>query len=69
MENEKDMVIFSQYLAGKLMMEGCRLKKIKPDRNEPTKFVYFFENSELVKNHVCRYKLNKQNNRKDEDDE
>jgi hypothetical protein len=69
MNNERDMVVFSQYLCGYLMMAGCRLKKIKPDRNEPTKFVYFFENSDLVKKHVSEYKLNKNNNRRNEKNE
>lgn len=49
-------IVFSQKLAGYLMMNGCRLLKMKPDMNEPTKFVYFFKNEEYVINHVNDYK-------------
>jgi hypothetical protein len=65
MNNEKNMVIFSQYLAGQLMVAGCRLKKIKPDKKDCTKFVYFFENTELVRNYVSRY-MSEKTKRKDE---
>ncbi|MDF2605921.1 MAG: hypothetical protein K0S34_111 [Bacillales bacterium] len=54
--NEKDYVIFSQKLAGYLMMNSCRLKKIKNDKNNATKFVYFFADNEKVRSLVEDYK-------------
>ena len=60
---EKDYVVFSQRMAGFLMMNGCRLKKIKNDLNTPTKFVYYFPNTDYVKTFVEQY-LNKNNNRR-----
>lgn len=53
---EKDYVIFSQKLAGFLMMNSCRLKKIKNANDDPRKFVYFFNNNEEVKSLVAKYK-------------
>lgn len=60
---EKDYVVFSQRMAGFLMMNGCRLLKIKNDINTPTKFVYYFPNTEYVKSFVDQY-LNKFNKRR-----
>jgi hypothetical protein len=63
---EKDYVVFSQRMAGFLMMNGCRLKKIKNDKNESTKFVYFFPNTDYVKSFVEQYQnINKVNKRRD----
>lgn len=53
---EKDYIVFSQKMAGYLMYNGCRLLKIKPDTNNPTKFVYFFPNKDHVLKHVEEYK-------------
>lgn len=53
---EKDYVVFSQRMAGYLMMNGCRLKKIVPDRKQPTKNVYYFPNTDYVKVRVEKYK-------------
>ncbi|MCY9007168.1 DUF5659 domain-containing protein [Peribacillus frigoritolerans] len=53
--NKKDYVVFSQRMAGYLMMNGCRLLKLKNDKNEPTKFVYFFPNTQYVLNHAEKY--------------
>ncbi|MGF6949582.1 hypothetical protein QF028_002087 [Neobacillus sp. B4I6] len=64
MNREKDFVVFSQRMAGFLMMNGCGLKKIKNDINIPTKFVYYFPNTDYVKNFVEQY-LNKSNKRRD----
>ncbi|MGE7216603.1 DUF5659 domain-containing protein [Priestia koreensis] len=55
--NDKDYVVFSQRMAGFLMLNGCRLLKIKPDKVTPTKFVYFFPNTEYVKDFVAKYQL------------
>jgi hypothetical protein len=55
MNTEKDYVIFSQRVAGILMQNGCRLKKIKPSNKDVTKFVYFFQNSETVRSIVEQY--------------
>jgi len=64
LNREKDFVVFSQRMAGFLMMNGCGLKKIKNDINIPTKFVYYFPNTDYVKNFVEQY-LNKSNKRRD----
>ncbi|MDM5306321.1 DUF5659 domain-containing protein [Peribacillus frigoritolerans] len=53
--NVKDYVVFSQRMAGYLMMNGCRLLKLKNDKNEPTKFVYFFPNTQYVLSHAEKY--------------
>lgn len=53
---EKDFVVFSQRMAGYLMMQGCRLKKLKVDKDNSTKFVYFFSDNETVRSFVDQYK-------------
>ncbi|MFB4471804.1 DUF5659 domain-containing protein [Oceanobacillus caeni] len=45
---EKDYVVFSQRMAGFLMLNGCRLLKVKPDKNKPTMNVYYFPNTDNV---------------------
>lgn len=52
---KKDFVVFSQRMAGFLMLNGCRLLKIKNDHNSPTKFVYYFPNNDYVKSFVEYY--------------
>lgn len=52
---EKDYTIFSQRLAGILMYNGCKLKKIKPSKKDASKFVYFFNDNETVRNLVDQY--------------
>ncbi|MED4693803.1 DUF5659 domain-containing protein [Peribacillus frigoritolerans] len=53
--NVKDYVVFSQRMAGYLMLNGCRLLKLKVDKNEPTKYVYFFPNTQYVLCHVEKF--------------
>ncbi|WP_026561109.1 DUF5659 domain-containing protein [Bacillus sp. J37] len=53
--NEKDFVVFKQALAGFLMMNSCRLKKITPSKKDPSKFVYFFNDNETVRSLVDQY--------------
>jgi Domain of unknown function (DUF5659) len=55
MKKEKDYIVFSQTMAGYMMMNGCKLKNIKPAKNEPSKFVYFFPNTEYVLKHAQEY--------------
>ncbi|WP_144700165.1 DUF5659 domain-containing protein [Fictibacillus phosphorivorans] len=59
MENikEKDFVVFSQRMAGYLMMNSCRLKKMKVDKDNSTKFVYFFSDNENVRKLADQYKF------------
>lgn len=52
---EKDFVIFKQRLAGILMYHGCKIKKITPSKKDPSKFVYFFNDNETVRNLVKQY--------------
>lgn len=59
MNNEKDYVIYSQRLAAMLMSNGCRLKKIKPDKDKPNFNVFFFENTNHVKELVKQYRSNR----------
>lgn len=54
--NEKDYVVFSQRLAAILMQNGCRLKKIKPDKDKPNFNVFFFENTDRVKELIQQYR-------------
>lgn len=56
--NSDNFVVFSQKLAGYLMWNGCRLLSIKPDKKEPTKFVYYFPNKDFVMKHIEAYKNN-----------
>lgn len=55
MQNEKDYVVFSQRMAGFLMLNGCKLLKVKNDYRTPTKFVYYFPNTDYVMNIVEKY--------------
>ncbi|MBH0155993.1 hypothetical protein IHV10_06400 [Fictibacillus sp. 5RED26] len=59
MENvsEKDFVVFSQRMAGYLMMNSCRLKKMKVDKDNSTKFVYFFTDNQNVRKLAAQYKF------------
>ncbi|MBT2729436.1 hypothetical protein J7E63_21315 [Bacillus sp. ISL-75] len=52
---EKDYIVFSQRMAGYLMLNGCRLKKIKKSKKDETLFVYFFSDMEKVRNLVNEY--------------
>ncbi|WP_431798864.1 hypothetical protein [Halobacillus andaensis] len=49
---EKDLVIYNQTMAGYLMMHGCRLKKLAPNKNKPTMNVYYFPDTEHVREKV-----------------
>lgn len=53
----KDRVVFSQKLAGYLMMNGCKLKNISLSKKDNTKFVYFFKDSEQVRTYIDQYSL------------
>lgn len=52
---EKDYVVFKQALAGFLMMNSCRLKKITPSKKDQRKYVYFFKDTEVVRSLVKQY--------------
>lgn len=41
----KDKIIFSPTIAGLLVRRGFSIKHQRPDYNDPTKWVYFFENT------------------------
>jgi Domain of unknown function (DUF5659) len=58
MEENKalDRVVFSQRCAGYLMLNGCRLLKVKKDKNESSKLVYFFPDTEFVKHYIDEYR-------------
>jgi hypothetical protein len=46
MEMDKNHIVFSMRMAGYLMQKGCRLIKLKNDKNNPNKHVYFFPNKD-----------------------
>ncbi|MGD6897131.1 DUF5659 domain-containing protein [Bacillus infantis] len=54
-QSEKDYCVFSQTMAGYLMMNGCKLKKLKAAKDNPSKFVYFFPNTDYVLDHAKEY--------------
>ncbi|MED4016976.1 DUF5659 domain-containing protein [Sutcliffiella cohnii] len=61
MNNDKNYIVFSMRLAGYLMLNGCRLMKIKPSKDNPDKKVYIFPNTQEVMDHVEQYtKMRKQ---------
>jgi len=54
-ESEKDYVVFSQRMAGYLMMNGCKLLKVKEHNNGTNRLVYFFPNNSHVLSKVNTY--------------
>lgn len=52
---DKDFCIFSQTMAGWLMLNGCKLKKIAPSKQDSNKYVYYFPNTEYVNEYVQKY--------------
>jgi hypothetical protein len=55
LNQDKDYVIFSQRLAGYLMLNGCKLKKITASKKDKSKFVYFFYDNNTVRSFVEQY--------------
>nr|BDD43632.1 hypothetical protein 1 [Bacillaceae bacterium] len=55
MEQTKDYCVFSQTMAGFLMMNGCKLKKIAPSKRDESKFVYYFPNTDYVLQNAQQY--------------
>ncbi len=53
--NEKDYVVFSQRMAGYLMLNGCKLLKVKAHNNSTDRLVYFFPNNDHVLSTVDTY--------------
>lgn len=53
--NQKDFVIFNQTCAGWLMQNGCKLLKVKPNKHDPSKFVYYFPSNDYVQEKVNKY--------------
>ena len=52
---EKDYVVFSQRIAGFLMLNGCKLKKVSKSKKDESMLVYFFSNNETVRGLVNSY--------------
>jgi hypothetical protein len=48
-------VVFSQRIAGFLMLNGCKLKKVSKSKKDESMLVYFFSNNETVKDLVNSY--------------
>lgn len=56
-QNEKKCVtVFTQKMATYLMQNGHKLIELKPDRKYPERNVYFFLNTESVRNDMTDYK-------------
>ncbi|MBP1968000.1 uncharacterized protein YgiM (DUF1202 family) [Virgibacillus natechei] len=51
----KNYVVFSQTMAGYMMLNGCRLIKAAPHRKQPTKNVYYFPDTEYVREFANNY--------------
>ncbi|MGO4887084.1 hypothetical protein ACJ2A9_04940 [Anaerobacillus sp. MEB173] len=57
----RDILIFSQVLAGKLLIEGCKLLKVVPNKNNPELSVFYFPNTGFVRHKASKY-INLDNN-------
>lgn len=57
--HEKYYVIFSQKLAGYLMLNGIRLIFIRPDKHNENKNVFIFKNTDELKEKIKEYKIKK----------
>lgn len=55
----RDYLILDQQVAGLLMLMRNRLVTARPDKNDKTKNVFFFENTEKFKNDFSFIKDNK----------
>ena len=56
MDNKKYMYIFSQKLAGYLMMHGFKLLRINHNLDDDTKNVFVFKNTKMIKDAMNKYK-------------
>ena len=65
MNNKKEFIVFSQLMAGYLMMRGFVLQKIIPSTKDEDKNVFIFNETEELKIAMEEYK--KPNNRKIKD--
>ena len=55
-QNDKKCVtVFTQKLATYLMQNGHKLIELKPDKKYPERNVYFFLNTESVRNDMAQY--------------
>ncbi|MFD0588668.1 DUF5659 domain-containing protein [Paenibacillus sp. GCM10027627] len=52
----KEIPVFSQRLAGFLMMGGYPLQRIEPNRKRPTLHVFYFEESEGLRARLTEYR-------------
>lgn len=57
MEDERGMkLIFSQYLAGWLMMQGYMLRGMRPDKTKKCKNVFLFKWSDELEKDIEKYR-------------
>ena len=56
----KSIIVFSQKMAGWLMYQGFVLIQIRPDKKNNTKNVFFFKESEEIRNKISEYLYNEQ---------
>ena len=57
MNDERGMkLIFSQYLAGWLMMKGYMLRGMRPDKMKKSKNVFLFKWSEQLEKDIEKYR-------------
>jgi hypothetical protein len=55
------MTIFTQKLAGWLLMNGCTLKEVKTNRLHPQFFVYIFEQNEKLRQKYAQHIMEQKN--------
>ena len=58
-EKTKYFTIFSQRLAGYLMLSGFRLAEMRKDEKGTMKNIFFFVDSEDLQNEIRKFKNNK----------
>ena len=52
----KNITVFNMRMAGYLQLKGFILIGVSVNRNDPTKFVYFFKNSYIIQQEMMFYK-------------
>ncbi len=55
MDQTKDYCVFSQRMAATMMLNGCRLLKVRPDKNKPTMNVFYFPDTDYVREYAKQY--------------
>jgi len=62
LNTNKGYVVFSDHLAGYLLLNSCKLIRVRPDEKDITKSVYIFNNTDNLKTTIEDYNLLKERN-------